>query len=112
MKKGKFKAYLKEHSDEIKAVACYVGGVIVAGAAGYVIGRRLRENEVIVNSEIIKKVFTDIPDGTKVNIFGGIKREGLVADALGELGKAIVEEGASDTDAFTHFIAIGKVAEP
>lgn len=112
MEKGKIKQYLKEHKTEIMAAACVAGVAVVWGLVGFCAGRIYRgENEYLVNNKIVKKVFMSIPDGELVRTFGGNSSIPFKPCDLGELGKCMVEIGVPEGEAFTHFIAIGKVVE-
>lgn len=113
MKTEKIKKYLKEHKTEIIAGACVVGVAVVGGLVGFHTGRNYRgKNEYLVNNEVCKKVFMSIPDGALVRTFGGNSSIPIKAADLGVLGKFMEEFGVPEGDAFTHFIAIGKVEKP
>lgn len=108
MNKQKIKEFAKKYETEIKfwgSVALIVGG---SGLIGYSIGHRLAPTEITVNNAVVKRVFSDIPNGAKVNVFGAIKHTGVTKDELGELGNIMGKLGVPDEDKFTHFIAIGK----
>lgn len=114
MNKQKIKEFAKKYETEIKlwgSVAMVIGG---SGLIGYSIGCQRNKslpNEICVNNEVVKRVFSDIPNGTKVNLFGAIKKTGVTKDELGELGKIMEKLGVPEDDKFTHFIAIGKCDE-
>lgn len=108
MNKQKIKEFAKKYETEIKfwgGVALVIGS---SGLIGYSIGHRLAPNEITVNNAIVKRVFSDIPNGTKVRVVGAIEQTGFTKDQLGELGNVMVKLGVPDTDKFTHFVAIGK----
>lgn len=107
----KTKKFVNEHKTEIYAVAA--GAVVViAACAGYQYAVRSVAKDIRGNGamEIIHAVLNDIPEGTKIRVYGGIRATGLTAKDLGKLGESMIAQGADEVeDAFTHFIAIRKI---
>lgn len=115
MKKGKVKEFFEKHKTAF-TIAASVTATAVVGAVGYKLGQtntfKSLEDGIFIPckgvTEPACKVLDDIPDKAYVGLFGGISDTPFAPSQLGELGKAMLESGATEEDAFTHFVAIGK----
>lgn len=107
----KTKNFIDDHRKEITTAV--VTATVVAGCAvGIHLGRKYNLLKCLERNDAmntIYRVLKDIPDGTKVRVYGGIFDRGVVPNELGEIGKDMIARGADEFgDAFTHFIAIKK----
>ena len=106
--KEKFKSFIRNHKNGIVQVCYYTAGVLVGFAATKLAYGIRYKGCVTADSKIVNKVLGDIPNGTKVDSYGGIIKSGITPENMGKLGDDIISRGCSKDFKFTHIIAIGK----
>lgn len=107
----KTKKFINDHREEITAAAVSTAVLVGCGVA-YCCGHKAKVMKEIKSNgamETIFHVLDDIPAGTRVRVFGAINAPGFTPNELGKIGAEMINRGADELDAFTHFIAIKKM---
>lgn len=106
-KKEKFKKFCKEHETDI-AYFMGVGFTLAGCALAHYLNYRGKHIVEVKNEALWTVLDSAMSIESNINMFNGITEEPIKVSQLGELGKQMLNAGATKDMTFTHFIAIGE----